>query len=108
MLVLPPVLFTRLAGDSGPFHLLRGPDRSVSESANFRFAGNRETIQKRGSRKLAGLVPGSRLVGSDPRQRRADYGDVSGARAGDSEFARSWRRDLVYELPGRNTREAGH
>ncbi len=48
MLVLPPVLFTRLARDSGPFHLLRGPGRSVSESANFRFAGQHGNYPKMG------------------------------------------------------------
>ena len=38
---------------------------------------------------------------------RADCGDLSGARTGDSESARTWRRDLGFKLPEKNAGDAG-
>ncbi len=55
---------------------------------------------------VAGFVPDhlhrgwEAVRGCRCRQRRPDYRDVSGARAGDSESTRSWRRDLGIRIAG--------
>jgi hypothetical protein len=41
---------------------LTGNTLMLIDGANYRLVGYAEAIQKRGSRKLVGLVPGSRLV----------------------------------------------